>query len=56
MAIVVDKNEVEHEFMSDDGSGSSVHIPSFLIGKRDGDILKEAIHESSLAELEDKIA
>jgi hypothetical protein len=31
--------------MADDGTGSSVNIPTFLIGKSDGDILKEEIHK-----------
>jgi hypothetical protein len=30
--------------MKDDGKGSSVNIPTFLIGLKDGDILKESIH------------
>jgi hypothetical protein len=29
--------------MADDGMGSSVHIPSFMIKKSDGDILKKAV-------------
>lgn len=39
MMIVIDnkKNEnIDHIVMSDDGKGSSVHIPSFLIGYKDG--------------------
>jgi hypothetical protein len=30
--------------MADDGKGSSVRIPTFLIGLKDGNILKEQIH------------
>jgi len=51
MAVVVDKNEVESTTMKDDGNGSSVRIPSFLIGKRDGDAIKEAIHEMKLPQI-----
>lgn len=40
--------------MSDDGEGKSIKIPSFLIGKRDGDKIKEAIHQISLKEIEAK--
>lgn len=29
--------------MSDDGTGSSVNIPSFLLNKRDCDLIKETI-------------
>lgn len=29
--------------MADDGSGISIHIPSFLISKKDGDLLKETM-------------
>jgi len=45
---VVDNKEKEDpEFlvMADDGTGSSVNIPTFLIGKSDGSILKEEIHK-----------
>jgi hypothetical protein len=31
--------------MADDGTGSSVNIPTFLIGKTDGSTLKEEIHK-----------
>ena len=30
--------------MADDGKGSSINIPTFLIGLKDGKILKEQIH------------
>lgn len=30
--------------MANDGKGSSIKIPSFLIGKKDGTAIKEAIH------------
>jgi hypothetical protein len=32
--------------MSDDGTGKSVRIPSFLIGKSDADKIKAALLES----------
>lgn len=51
MAVVVDKNEVESTTMRDDGKGSSLKIPSFLIGKRDGDAIKEAIHEMKIPQI-----
>jgi hypothetical protein len=35
--------------MADDGKGSSVNIPTFLIGLNDGKILKEQIHTKSPA-------
>ena len=50
MMIVVDNKSYENPellIMADDGRGSSVKIPSFLIGMGDGDKLKEAIHEEA---------
>ena len=44
MAIIVDYNAEENVNMADDGEGKSIKIPSFLIGKRDGDKIKETIH------------
>jgi RNase P/RNase MRP subunit p29 len=45
MAIVVDNRDEESEslVMSDDGTGHSVHIPSFIIRKSDGKIIKDHI-------------
>ena len=41
MAIIIDdENLVDDKIMSDDGSGSSIGIPSILIGKKDGIALK----------------
>lgn len=51
MAIIIDRNDEEHTHMSDDGQGSSIYIPSFLIGKRDGDLIKEAIHEAKVDDI-----
>ena len=45
MAIVVDKHDQVSTTMADDGQGGSIKIPSFLVGKNDGKILKEAIHQ-----------
>ena len=48
--IVIDNkpNEnVEHLHMADDGKGQSVNIPNFLIGKQDGDVLKEEVHKNA---------
>lgn len=44
MAIIVDSHEKARSTMGDDGQGGSIKIPSFLIGKKDGKVLKEAIH------------
>ena len=53
MMVVVDNVESEDPellIMADDGRGSAVKIPSFLIGHNDGERLKEAIHEELEAE------
>jgi hypothetical protein len=50
MAIVVD-NKVENTedlIMADDGSGHSVHIPSFIIRKQDGDHIKAAVKKNEV--------
>ena len=51
MAIIVDRNDYESIVMQDDHHGASVRIPSFLIGKKDGNILKEAIHQMTMEEI-----
>ena len=46
-AIVADDKEGEdpnHLLMADNGKGMSVKIPTFLISKKDGIAIKEAIH------------
>lgn len=44
--IIIDNIEQDHIVtMGDDGKGSSVHIPNFLINKENGTSLKEAIHK-----------
>ena len=45
MAIIVDKRDEARAIMGDDGQGGSIKIPSFLIGNKDGKVLKEAIHQ-----------
>lgn len=45
MAIIVDYHDEENTNMANDGHGSSIKIPSFLIGKTDGKTIKEAIHQ-----------
>ena len=54
MALIVDYNKQEHTTMSDDGQGKSIKIPSFLIGKQDGNKLKETIHQMTLKEIDVK--
>lgn len=36
----------ENLIMSDDGSGSSVNIPSFIIRKKDADVIKQTINDT----------
>lgn len=45
MAIVVDMHHIISTTMADDGVKNSVKIPSFLISKRDRNIIKKSIHE-----------
>ena len=43
LAVVIDDKLDEipkHVIMSDDGTGAGIRIPSMLIGKKDGDVLK----------------
>jgi len=40
--IIDDENEdVKHVIMSDDGTGTGIRIPAMIIGKKDGQILKD---------------
>jgi len=58
MAIIIDNKEWENPemlIMADDGAGSSVKIPSFLIGHHDGILLKKAIHHVELDETKEDI-
>ncbi len=43
MAIIVDDKEENSEFliMADDGSGHSINIPSYIVRKKEGDIIKQ---------------
>ena len=52
--VVVDNKETEDVdsiVMADDGKGSSVHIPTFLIGYEDGLMLKEEVHKKMVPTL-----
>ena len=43
-----DKTEdTENLIMSDDGTGSSVNIPSFIIRKKDADLIKQQITKAN---------
>ena len=48
MGIIIHNNyeESENLIMSDDGSGNTVNIPSFIIRKKDGDIIKDTLKTS----------
>lgn len=53
MAIIIDNNKYENPemlIMSDDGMGSDVRIPSFLISHQDGQKLKRVIHNVEVDE------
>ena len=53
MAIIIDNNKYENPemlIMSDDGMGSNVRIPSFLISHQDGQKLKKVIHNIEVDE------
>jgi hypothetical protein len=45
LAIIGDKEESDSEnlIMSDDGTGHSVNIPSFIIRKKDAELIKSVI-------------
>jgi hypothetical protein len=45
MGIIIDNKAEDSEnlIMSDDGSGNTVNIPSFIIRKKDGDIIKDTL-------------
>lgn len=49
MAVICDNTpqNTENVIMADDGSGSTINIPSFLIRKRDCELLKETIASNS---------
>lgn len=49
MAVICDNTpqNTENVIMADDGSGSTINIPSFLIRKRDCQLLKETIASNS---------
>lgn len=45
LAIIVDDREEfsENLIMADDGTGHSINIPSFILRKRDGNIIKDTV-------------
>lgn len=45
LAIIIDDREEysENLIMADDGTGHSINIPSFIIRKKDGNIIKDTI-------------
>lgn len=45
LAVIADTQEEDSEnlIMSDDGTGHSITIPSFIIRKKDADIMKAAL-------------
>jgi len=45
VAVVIDNQEenINNVIMSDDGTGAGLNIPSMMISKKDGDVLKEYI-------------
>lgn len=49
LAIIIDNRDelTENVIMSDDGTGAGIQIPSMLIGKTHGDILKDFWNEAS---------
>jgi hypothetical protein len=53
LVVVIDnRNElVDDVIMGDDGTGTGIRVPSMLIGKNDGDILKEFALSGGLATL-----
>ena len=55
MGVIIDNKRYENPknlIMADDGSGSSVKIPSFLIAYSDGQKLIKSIHQSEEIEEE----
>ena len=59
MTVVVDDKEYESMdsiVMADDGMGSSVSIPTFLVDKKSGQILKDAVHKQDEARAQDAAA
>ena len=49
LAIIADDRPEESEnlVMSDDGTGSSVNIPSFIICKKDADVIKASLNSNN---------
>jgi len=53
VAIVIDNTneDIENIVMSDDGAGAGISIPSMLISKKDGLLLKDWVKTASKQEL-----
>lgn len=51
LAVIIDDDssniDIKNIVMSDDGTGTGIRIPSMLISKRDGQILKDFLLKSS---------
>ena len=49
LAVIIDNTalNIKDIIMSDDGTGAGIRIPSMIISKRDGDILKEFLRTAS---------
>lgn len=49
MAIICDNSPFSSEkvIMADDGSGSTINIPSFMIRRRDCDLIKEELNKTN---------
>jgi PA domain len=51
LGIIIDNKSEDSEnlIMSDDGTGTTINIPSFIIRKRDGDLIKDQLKKSNLS-------
>ena len=49
LALIIDEKEenIENVIMVDDGNGNGIRIPSMLIGKKDGNIIKNMLLEEN---------
>ena len=49
LAVIIDDSfeDVHKVIMSDDGTGTGIRIPAMLIGKKEGQILKDFLTKSS---------
>jgi len=53
LAVIIDdsNNNVRDIIMSDDGTGAGIRIPSMLISKKDGQILKNFLKTATLEQV-----